>query len=75
MKSRTTGLMAAAMLLAAAGNDLAAFGASRRITPLRPDPPGAGRHAEKDAEALSKAQAKRDRKAAKRAADVAGREA
>ncbi len=66
---RRTGLMAVALALAAtAGNRMVAIGGQDDPFERKSEPYNAGRRAEKDAAALDKAEAKRRRKAEKRAA-------
>lgn len=65
------GALAIAAMLAAQGMEVSPIAeASRRLFDEKPQPDSRGRRAEKDAAALEKAEAKRQRKAAKRAKEI-----
>lgn len=64
------GSLAIAAVLALAASSMPIADASRRLFDEKPQPDNHGRRAEKDAAALAKAEAKRQRKASKRAKEV-----
>ena len=76
MRGSKVDLLMAALAVCSAGNSIPVFGIGRRdaMEPWerngKPDTVNTGRRAEKNAAALAKAEAKRARRAAKRAADA-----